>query len=339
MKGRPWLSRRGFTLIELLVVIAIIAVLIGLLLPAVQKVREAAARIQCTNNIKQISLAVHNFENTYGTVPPIWYQNTDTVGWNGKGGFVHSNLFYALLPYIEQQNVYNLGQSGQAPNIGGGPYVGPFGARSSVIKTYVCPSDATEPANNDTHMGGDGSWAVKWAVGNYAGNVMVFDPKANTPNGSQSIVNSMPDGTSNTVMIAHAIKACSNVTWVDPNYTLNGTRDTDWAWYPDDGFNGMWNAPAFGIATYVKRRGNNYNIQGNHGMDFSSGRTVPPSGVPFQVTPAPNQCLWEVPVSTHPVMLTGLGDGSVRAVAPSISLTTWWNACVPDDGAVLGSDW
>ena len=188
-------------------------------------------------------------------------------------------------------------------------------------------------------MGGDGSWAVKWAVGNYAGNVMVFDPKANKLNGTNSIVSSMPDGTSNTVMFAHAIKACSNSVMVDPNYTLNGTRDTDWAWYPDDGFNGMWNAPAFGIATYVVRNGNNYNIRGNHGMDFSSGRTVPPSGVPFQVMPAPNACLWEVPVSTHPVMLAGLGDGSVRSVSPNVNVNTWWNACVPNDGAVLGSDW
>jgi hypothetical protein len=74
-------------------------------------------------------------------------------------------------------------------------------------------------------------------------------------------------------------------------------------------------------------------------MDFSSGQTVPPSGVPFQVNPPANQCIWQVPVSTHPVMIVGLGDGSVRTVSPSISLTTWWSACVPDDGGVLGSDW
>jgi prepilin-type N-terminal cleavage/methylation domain-containing protein len=337
MDNRQRLHRRGFTLIELLVVIAIIAVLIGLLLPAIQKVREAAARIQCSNNIKQISLAVHDYASAHGTVPPVWYQH-DTGPW-GKGGYVNSNLFYALLPFIEQDNVYNLGQSGNAPSIGGGPYVGPYGARSSVIKTYICPSDPTEPSNMDTHMGPDGSWAVKWAVMNYAGNVMVFDPSANNLSGSATIVSSMSDGTSNTVMIAHAIKACSNPIWVDPQYTVGGTRDTDWAWYPWDGFNGQWNAPAFGFATYIARRGKNSNIGGNHGMDFSSGRTVPPSGFPFQVSPGANKCLWEVTVSTHPTMLAGLGDGSVRSVAPSVAVTTWWTACVPDDGGVLGSDW
>src|SRR5919201_4068558 len=128
MCSRPGVHRRGFTLIELLVVIAIIAVLIGLLLPAVQKVREAAARMQCMNNEKQISLAVHNFHDTYSKLPSAWYQSNPN----------YYNMFFALLPYLEQNNVYQLGMTTTTP----GPWWHPiqehgaYGVRGTVIKTY-----------------------------------------------------------------------------------------------------------------------------------------------------------------------------------------------------------
>jgi len=130
--------RRGFTLVELLVVIAIIAVLIGLLLPAVQKVREAANRAQCLNNLKQIALAAHNYHDAYQKFPTGWHQ-PDLVGTRPTGG---TNLWVQLLPYFEQDNLYRRWDNyDNRNNVAGGTNA----VQAQVIKLLLCPSDPLQP--------------------------------------------------------------------------------------------------------------------------------------------------------------------------------------------------
>jgi len=155
--GKKGLVRRSaFTLIELLVVIAIIGILIALLLPAVQKIREAAARMQCANNLKQIGLAAHNYESSFTTLPPGYNGPVPNIhylqlpGWSSTSPIPNAHwtgsLVY-LLPYVEQGNIYSQLQTMNNPSYTGPWYgVNPdWTLAHTQIKTFLCPSDPSGP--------------------------------------------------------------------------------------------------------------------------------------------------------------------------------------------------
>jgi prepilin-type N-terminal cleavage/methylation domain-containing protein len=317
---------RGFTLIELLVVIAIIASLIGLLVPAVQKVREAAARTQCTNNLKQMGIAVHHCNDTYGSLPPVygWFPNTNNAPANNAG---YGTILVHLLPFLEQQNLYNASL---------GPFPGGFTAyapplvpavNQTPIKVYQCPSDPSLQEGRPQGMAQGGA--------SYGCNFFAFGTaSASYPNGignppyqvtswSWFGVNRIPasfqDGTSNTILFTEKYARCEH----PPGSNTGG--GTMWAHTGVNSGQSWW--PVVMAPGFVKYNPTCCNLG---------------TGSLFQVKPLPYlvNCDWTRGATGHTGGIqTGLADGSVRNVSQSVSYSAWFFAFTPAGGEVTPSDW
>jgi prepilin-type N-terminal cleavage/methylation domain-containing protein len=297
------LGRRAFTLIELLVVIAIIGILIGLLLPAVQKVRESANRIKCANNLKQIVLATHNYADAQRTLPAL---NVPLSASN------YGSIYVGLFPYLEQDNLY---QSYRAA----GQIAAP--ANQPTISLFLCPTDVVYTSGRDQD---DGS-----AAASYVANVSVFTANLNYrtlsyfggPGPSAAActkprfenLGQIPDGTSNTVFFCERMESAEG----NPLHRDRPIQNGDNTW-------SVWSSPVFSIYQYA------------YPTDYVGWSIKNPYQDPASEASAVR---WS-PSTFHPgAMNAAIGDGSVRTISSGMSADTWWKACNPIDGNVLGSDW
>ncbi|MBN9118171.1 MAG: DUF1559 domain-containing protein [Planctomycetes bacterium] len=338
---------RGFTLIELLVVIAIIAVLIGLLLPAVQKVREAAARSECTNKLKQLSLATHNYasNNQNGFPDALMYGNNKTgVGpkcpsFTNSGGTIsfiqNINPYVQILPYVEQENLFKMATSGIAAGTGApntadiGPYdCSSVGAgttnqyvRQVVVKTFQCPAD------DGINKSGMMRVNTSWAAASYAWNWQIVG----TPNSgtylSTVLLTNIKDGTSNTVLLAEKQASCQRI---QVSGAIGGNA---WSIYAHTEYSPYF---AWNHSSYLSGSANPYLVNWNQPPMIQP--VLPVTSTPLPITD-PNVCDVSRPSTPHSSCQVAMLDGSVRGVSGSISQTTWLSAILPADGVPLGSNW
>jgi prepilin-type N-terminal cleavage/methylation domain-containing protein len=323
--------RRAFTLIELLVVIAIISVLIGLLLPAVQKVREAAARIQSMNNLRQLGLAAHNYQTVRkGKFPAAYTLLSATAG----GVQQETNVFVALLPYLEQEAVgKNLTAFTSTPP--GGFAAATATMRAVPLKVFQAPADQTWGSGQATING------VNFGLISYGANFQVFGAAPQTYGGGAAGVNwtgtpninsTFDDGASNTILFAEKFSLCS----------VNGVSGTNdranvYAWSPniadiaDPGY-----APIFAVGTQTGTGGVPTGLPQPVSATTQAGLVG--AAAMFQDKPKPANCGAAASFLVGGVNVV-MGDGSVQTIAPETNIGVWLALVRPNDGGAVGADW
>jgi prepilin-type N-terminal cleavage/methylation domain-containing protein len=317
------MNRKAFTLIEVLVVMGVMAVLIGLLLPAIQKVRESANRIKCQNNLKQIALATHSYENLYNVLPPAsdaplnFLAFTQRAGWAGAvnapsylrvGPTANTGTWvYHSLPFLEQESAHR--QAGDLnANI-----------RAAQFSVFRCPSDKTfgrgsvpySRLQTTLRTGSVISYAANFQA---IGNQSVGDsPKAFA--GRTRLV-AVTDGTSNTVLLVE--RAASS-----------GRHNNMW-WYGNVDF---WYSPTLLYGSRTGTQDYQQPIYVNSRGIRRIGQVGP--GAMFQVAPRYEDINPRVAQTSHSSMQVALLDGSVRSMNSTMSHDTYWASCTINGNEVL----